>query len=146
MKRVGLVVGVIVLGGIGAGIVALRAWPMINIVETGQTPEYPDVRPQSYHRPKEEVFDAGLHAVNRLSRWTLVGYDEEQREIRVEARSRLWRFVDDITIRIADQNGESIVNVRSASRVGRGDFGQNARNIRRFQEALDDEVSKSAAH
>lgn len=146
VKRFGVVVGVLILGGIGAGVIALRAWPMINMVETGRTPEYPEVQPQSYQRTKADIFDAALHAVNQLSRWTLVGYDEEHGEIRAEARSRLWRFVDDITIRITDQKGESVVNVRSASRVGRGDFGQNARNIRRFQEELDAQIAGRAAH
>jgi len=89
MKRMGLIVGVLVLGGIGAGFVALRAWPMINMVETGRTPEYPDVQPRTYQRPMGEVFDAAMHAVSRLSRWTLVGYYETHGEIRVEARSRL---------------------------------------------------------
>jgi len=141
-----LMVGVLVLGGIGAGIVALRAWPMINVVETGRTPEYPDVQPRTYQRPMGEVFDAAMHAVSRLSRWTLVGDDESKGEIRVEARSRLWRFVDDITIRLADREGTTVVDVRSASRVGRGDFGQNARNIRRFQNELETRVGSRTAH
>ena len=41
----GLIVGVLVLGGIGAGFVALRAWPMINMVETGRTPNIPMCNP-----------------------------------------------------------------------------------------------------
>lgn len=146
MKRMGLIVGVLVLGGIGAGFVVLRAWPMINMVETGRTPEYPDVQPRTYQRPMGEVFDAAMHAVSRLSRWTLVGYDETHGEIRVEARSRLWRFVDDITIRVTDREGATVVDVRSASRVGRGDFGQNARNIRRFQDELETQIGSGAAH
>jgi len=91
------------------------------------------------------VFDAAMHAINRLSRWTLVGYDESKGEIHVEARSRLWRFVDDITIRLTDREGATVVDVRSASRVGRGDFGQNARNIRRFQDELETQIGSGTA-
>ena len=34
----------IILGSLGL----LRAWPAINVVETGKTPEYPDIVPRVY--------------------------------------------------------------------------------------------------
>src|SRR6478672_10205805 len=111
----GLLVGLLLLGGIGAGVLALRSWPMINIVETGRTPEYPDIQPRMYQKPTAEVFDAALHAVNRLSRWSLVGYDEKRGEIQAEARTVLWRFVDDVRIRVGNRDGATVVEVRSAS-------------------------------
>jgi uncharacterized protein (DUF1499 family) len=40
--------------------------------------------------------------------------------------------VDDVVIRVEEQAGLTVVNVRSASRIGRSDFGQNARNVRAF--------------
>ncbi|MBI5775950.1 MAG: DUF1499 domain-containing protein [Nitrospirae bacterium] len=130
---------VLVLGStvvLGA-VVMLKIWPAINIVETGNTPEYPDLLPRQYSAPKSRVFDAALHAVGRMPRWTLVSSRPEQGEIRAEATTRLFRFVDDVTIHCAEQNGVTVVNVRSASRVGRSDFGQNARNIRAFFDAVD---------
>ncbi|MEK7293363.1 MAG: DUF1499 domain-containing protein, partial [Nitrospirota bacterium] len=83
-------------------------------------------------------------AVSRMPRWTLVSSRPEQGEIRVEVTTRLFRFVDDIVVRCAEQNGVTVVNVRSASRVGRGDLGQNARNIRAFFEALDSQLGDRA--
>jgi uncharacterized protein (DUF1499 family) len=142
----GLFVGVLLLGGIGAGVLALRSWPMINIVETGRTPEYPDIQPRTYQKPAAEVFDAALHVVNRLSRWSLVGYDEKRGEIQAEARTLLWRFVDDVRIRVGNRDGATVVEVRSASRVGRGDFGQNARRIRGFLKDLDRELASTPGH
>lgn len=115
----------------------LKIWPTINIVETGNTPEYPDILPKQYPTSKDRAFDAALHAISRMPRWTLVSSRPEQGEIRAEATTRLLRFVDDVVVRCAEQNGVTLVNVRSASRVGRGDFGQNARNIRAFFDALD---------
>jgi uncharacterized protein (DUF1499 family) len=112
-------------------------WPAINVVETGRTPEYPDVTPRVYQAGAERVFDAALHAVNRLPRWSLVSHRPETGEIRAEARTRMLRFVDDVLIRVTEQQGAAVVMVRSASRIGRGDFGQNARNIRTFFEELD---------
>jgi uncharacterized protein (DUF1499 family) len=128
----------------GAGILTmavmvmlLAQWPAINVVETGKTPEYPDLTPRVYQAGAERVFDAALHAVGRLPRWSLIAYHPERGEIRAEARTRVFRFVDDIVIRVREQDGAAVVMVRSASRVGRGDFGQNARNIRALFEELD---------
>jgi uncharacterized protein (DUF1499 family) len=146
VKRMGLLVGVLLLGGIGAGVLALRSWPMINIVETGRTPEYPDIQPRTYQKPTAEVFDAALHVINRLSRWSLVGYDEKQGDIQAEARTALWRFVDDVRIRVRSREGVTVVEVRSASRVGRGDFGQNARRIRGFLMELDRQLAITPGH
>lgn len=133
---------VLVLGGtVVLGTVAMfKIWPTINIVETGKTPEYPDVVPRQYPASKDRVFDAALHAVSRMPRWTLVSSRPEQGEIRVEVTTRLFRFVDDVVVRCAEQNGVTVVNVRSASRVGRGDLGQNARNIQAFFDALDSQL------
>jgi uncharacterized protein (DUF1499 family) len=129
------------------GTVLLLAWPWINVVETGQTPEYPDLVPQSYRAEPERVFGAALHAIQRLSRWTLIAARPEAGEIRAEARTLLLRFVDDIHIKVAPadmltDHERTVVGVRSASRVGRADFGQNARNIREFFEGLNRQLSQ----
>lgn len=115
----------------------LKAWPVLNVVETGNTPAYPDLLPRRYREGKVRVFDAALHAVDRLPRWQMTSYRPEQGEIKAEARTRLLRFVDDVTVRVEERGGVTVVNVRSASRVGRGDFGQNARNVRAFFAELD---------
>jgi len=46
-------------------------------------------------------------------------------------------FVDDLTVIIEAREGGSRVDVRSASRVGQGDFGENARHVRQILSALD---------
>lgn len=122
-------------------LIALVAWPMINVVETGRTPEYPDIQPRAYRAGPAQVFDAALHAVQRMPRWSLVSHQPATGEIRVEGRTLVWRFVDDILIRVKVRADDAVVEVRSASRVGRGDFGQNARNIRSFLQELDRQVA-----
>lgn len=124
----------------------LGTWPMINVVETGRTPEYPDLQPRRYEAGGERVFDAAMHAVNRLPRWTLISYEPESGEIRAEAKTPVFRFVDDVRIRVAGQDGATVVSVRSASRIGRGDFGQNARNIRAFFDELDRQIKRDSGH
>lgn len=141
------VIGVAVLAVVVLSV--LSCWPVVNVVETGKTPEYPDVAPRRYHATQatvEQVFDAALHAVDRLPRWSLVAYRPETGEIRAEARTRLFRFVDDVLIRVEAQNGEVVVQVRSASRIGKGDFGQNARNIRALFDEIDRQMRIPAGH
>jgi len=126
-----------------AAIALLKSWPVINVVETGQTPEYPDVQPRLYLASRDRVSDAVLRAISRVPRWTLISRPGQE-DFRVEAKTMLLRFVDDVTIRVAEQGGGTVVNVRSASRVGRGDFGQNARNIRAFFLELDRQMEAGA--
>ena len=46
-------------------------------------------------------------------------------------------FKDDIVIRVETTSEGSVVDLRSASRVGRGDLGANAVRIRTFITAFD---------
>jgi uncharacterized protein (DUF1499 family) len=50
--------------------------------------------------------------------------------LRVEARSRLLRFVDDVEVVVDDR--AQVVRFRSASRVGRSDLGVNRARMTRF--------------
>lgn len=127
-------------------LVLLKSWPMINVVETGKTAEYPDLQPRHYTASRAQVFDASLHAVNRIPRWGLISYRPEAGEIRCEATTRLLRFVDDVVIQVTEQGGGALVSVRSSSRIGRSDFGQNARNIRALFDELDQQLERSALH
>ncbi|RAL24902.1 hypothetical protein DL240_01455 [Lujinxingia litoralis] len=138
MKRrlyltVGSVAGLLVL----LMLVSACMWPMINVVETGQTAEYPEIQPGYYSTEPERILHESAASVEALERWTLVEEDRAQRQIVAERRTRLG-FVDDITIRVEPVTEfVTQVHVRSASRVGKGDFGQNARNIEEFFGELD---------
>ncbi len=123
---------------VGAGF-AFSAWPRINDVETGRTPEYPDLQPRRYTASVDTTVRAAREAIASLPRWELVGAGSgvAGAELRAVRTTRLWRFKDDVTVRIRRDGGRSVVSVRSKSRVGKGDFGQNARNVREFLAALD---------
>ena len=116
-------------------------WPIINDVKTGATPEYPDLQAQHFKADPNKVFDAAL-ALSRATGWEVVTANaippapSKTREIRAIATTRLWRFKDDITISIDPEGEGSVVNVHSRSRIGKGDFGANARRIRQFQAEL----------
>ena len=55
-----------------------------------------------------------------------------------EARevSRIFQFVDDIVVRVRPMATGAVIDVRSKSRDGRGDLGENAKRIRAFAAAI----------
>ena len=135
-------VKIIVLGGglllaviIGLMVVAAVIWPTINDVKTGETPEYADLRPQQFKQPYERVFEAA-HTTAQALGWEVTARDRDQGEIRAVATTRVFHFKDDVTITIGREGEGVVVNVRSHSRIGKGDLGTNARRIRQFQAEL----------
>ena len=110
-----------------------------NRVET--RPDHPDprLRGRTYAIPFGRVWKAARElADGELRGWTLLEADEDRGRLVAEVRTRLFRFVDDVTISISlDENAQTRVDMTSASRVGKGDLGTNARRVRRFFRVLD---------
>jgi hypothetical protein len=135
--------GVIVV--IAAVVAALcLAWPRIHEVETGRTPEYPDLRPRAYGAGLDKVAGAVKAAVNALPRWRVVGAATGPRgaDVQAEHAIPLVGLKEDVTVRLRRQGGHTEVGVLSRSAWFRWDFGQNARNVRELLAALDDEMAK----
>jgi len=106
-------------------------------------PESPDrrLRGREYDVPFTTVWEAALEIAGSTQGWTVTLADARRGEIEAEARTRLWRFVDDVAIRISlDELGMTRVDMTSQSRVGKADLGTNARRIARFLHALDRHV------
>ena len=61
---------------------------------------------------------------------------EKVGELEATSTSRLFRFVDDVVVRVRSDGAGSRVDVRSKSRDGKGDFGVNAERIRAFRARL----------
>ncbi len=125
--------------GLVALVVAATAWPRLNDVETGRTPEYPELRPRDYAASEESVLKAAKQSLERLPRWSFVGAGSGPAgsELQAVHATRVFGFKDDVTVRIGRQGGRTRVSVRSRSRVGVWDFGQNARNIKELLGELD---------
>jgi uncharacterized protein (DUF1499 family) len=71
-------------------------------------------------------------------RWNLIRADEGSGLIHAEATTLVFHFVDDIRFKLKlDHNALTRVDMWSASRVGKGDLGKNARRIARFCRDLD---------
>lgn len=90
---------------------------------------YPDLAPLMLPMAPPAVFDRALRLVQERG-WTVVGSDAAEGRIEAVATSRLFGFVDEVTIRIAPEGNGSRVDMRSRSRLGQIDRGTNARRIR----------------
>ena len=79
--------------------------------------------------PPAEALVRVQAVVPTLPRWAIVSVDPASLTVHAIRTTRLWRFVDDITLRLEGTPAGSRVHARSQSRVGKGDFGQNRRNL-----------------
>jgi len=127
---------------IAGAVAAFLAWPRLNVVETGRTPEYPDLQPREYAASEQRVTEALKAAAGRLSRFAFVGAGRGPggSEVHYVASTPVLRFKDDVNVRIRREGAKTKVTVRSKSRMGTMDFGQNARNVRELLAALDREM------
>ncbi len=93
-------------------------------------------------RPADEVFDLARRVVSGRKGlgWKVLSEEAPAPRkpgiIEATERTMMLGFVDDIVIRVTGSDAEARVDVRSASRYGRHDFGANASRIRRFLREL----------
>jgi uncharacterized protein (DUF1499 family) len=161
----GIVVGAGVLAAIVVAALPGRGLPRINDITTspddppsfsaaqrdpanagrdlGYPPEfaalqraaYPDLVPRALAVPPARALERAQAAAKSLG-WEIVEIRPEQGILEAREESGLFRFVDDVVVRVRPAAGGSVVDVRSKSRDGRGDLGANARRIRTFNQAL----------
>ncbi|HWK89226.1 MAG TPA: DUF1499 domain-containing protein [Longimicrobium sp.] len=113
--------------------------------ETAPDAADPRLRGRAYPVPYAAVWDAVLHTAATRRGWTVLVADPRAGTVTAEARTRVWRFVDDVVLRVTlDGDGQTRVDATSASRRGGGDLGTNARRIARFLHALDRRLTRGA--
>ena len=113
-----------------------------NRAFTHRKHENPQLRGRTYAIPFAKVWAAAVElASGGLRGWTLVEADEDRGTFSAESKTLVFRFVDDVELRMSlDEYGQTRVDLTSASRVGRGDLGRNARQIRKFFRVLDKRI------
>jgi uncharacterized protein (DUF1499 family) len=100
-----------------------------------QREAYPEIQPVALNLPPDSAFERALAAA-RAKRWEIVEANAAERRIEATDRTFWFGFYDDVVIRVTPSGTGSIVDVRSKSRVGRGDVGTNARRIRGYLREL----------
>jgi uncharacterized protein (DUF1499 family) len=96
-----------------------------------------DLQPLHVALPPGEAFAHARRVAETRPRWTVTHADPATSTVEAVATSKLFHFQDDVVIRIRPAaDGQTILDVRSKSRDGQGDFGVNAARIRDFVAAF----------
>jgi uncharacterized protein (DUF1499 family) len=105
-----------------------------------QRRDYPDIQPIVLDLEADDTYQLVLKAV-AAEGWKIIdqtppGGRQGLGHIDAIDRTLIMGFPDDITIRIRPLAGQTRIDIRSASRYGRHDFGANARRITAFSDEL----------
>ena len=105
-----------------------------------QRAAYPDIESMEVDLDPPAAYKVALAVVER-HKWRVVDArpprPRSDGHIEAIARTLIMGFRDDIVIRIrADEDG-STIDIRSSSRYGEGDFGDNAARVRALNDELD---------
>jgi uncharacterized protein (DUF1499 family) len=96
---------------------------------------YPDLRPVTLSDAPARAFERALEAA-RGQGWEIVASVPAEGRIEATDTTRFFGFKDDVVVRVKPEGAGSRVDVRSLSRVGKGDVGKNASRIRAYLHAL----------
>jgi hypothetical protein len=106
-----------------------------------QQAAYPDLQPIFLDQSPEDALLLALRAATNMGWKVLDSTPPAGRtgtgRIEAVATTPVFGFTDDVTIRIRPAVNEMRVDLRSRSRIGRHDFGQNAERIKAFQKELE---------
>jgi len=100
-----------------------------------QRTAYPDLAPIEIEQAPAEAFEIALCIAAGLG-WTVIARDEGAGRFEATDETAVFRFVDDVVVRVRPSGGGAVIDARSLSRVGGGDMGVNARRLRAFRDAL----------
>jgi uncharacterized protein (DUF1499 family) len=104
-----------------------------NVAETRIDHERPELRPMELPMAQPAARELVLDAMQSLG-WRNVR--AEDGALRAEVVTALLRFTDDVSVRLEPIPQGVRVQVRSASRVGRGDLAANTRHVLDLYAAL----------
>jgi uncharacterized protein (DUF1499 family) len=104
---------------------------------------YPKLSPLRVSVPPDEVFEKAVALAKEQPRWQVTAVDPQARTFEGVVETGIFRFRDDFVVRVRWLGDETRVDMRSKSRVGKGDLGANARRIEQFLQALAARASAS---
>jgi len=99
-----------------------------------QTRVHPNLKPLELPTgvTAEQAYELIKTEAAKQARWIIVKTDDATKSVQVLATTLIFRFKDDAIFQVKIEGEKVIVHARSASRVGRGDLGANAKRINSF--------------
>ena len=119
--------------------------PSSEETRAAQRSAYPDIETVRVEMDSTEAYRVALSAASDLG-WRIVDAappnlaGDGAAAIEATDRSLFFGLISDVAIRIRPGAVDTAIDIRSVSRVGKHDFGANARRVRRFLEAVKEEA------
>ena len=134
----------IAAGAAAVGIAGLAAANPGNVAETAENHKEENFRPRKYKTSLQNFVAELEKLIPALTsygqNWKFVSAEVSENSAAVKAEIPVVFFTDDLEIKAEydAQTSETLVNLRSASRLGNTDFGENRRHILQILQALDE--------
>lgn len=138
LSRIALVV--IALSA-GVTLVGMNQWHRgltVNRAEVSPDAEDPRLVSPVLAIPPSDVALRIRNWADSQPRWSIASTESSRNETRLHLtrRTRLFRFTDDVRVQLVAVESGTRVTAQSQSRLGKGDLGQNARNLRELLQAI----------
>jgi uncharacterized protein (DUF1499 family) len=114
----------------------LLRWFTKNWANTHE-PTHADLKPLVLALPLEAAIELVKKTVASMPRWK-VEASPVATQLHLTRRTRTIRFVDDVVLTFQPEGSGTKINAASRSRVGKGDLGQNRRNILELWKAINE--------
>jgi len=128
-----------------AGTPNAAAYPIDRFAEV-QKATYPDLRPLYVNRSADDAYEIAVDTLKRLRLQIVAETPPKPRQVGlIEAvdRTLVIGFYHDVVIRVQGEQGRSRIDVRSASRFGSHDLGENPIRVRRILTELQARIDAS---
>lgn len=106
----------------------IRTYLTSNVAQTRRHHPFPELELPVYQMAPAPLYSRIERAMEILG-WEVVDAHPEEHRLHAVVETRLWRFRDDVEVKLIPGERGTEIHVRSASRVGKGDFGTNTRHI-----------------
>lgn len=116
-----------------------------NHAETSPAAADPQLRPIVAEQSPADLADLVESVAEQLPNWSLQERQAgETIVLKLVRTTPMFRFRDDITVRIApgETGTGALLSAESQSRVGRGDLGQNPRNLKALLDPLRERLKR----
>ncbi len=140
-RRVVLVVLGLVVCSLLAVFLSLENWKRdltSNHAQLDAEANDPSLRPLVLPIPMDEAADRVEQWVVAMPNWKVESREASGQTIHLHLtrRTRVFGFVDDVRVQLTEEKGSTRVDAESTSRFGKGDLGQNPRNLRELRSGL----------
>jgi hypothetical protein len=150
------IISVLALGLIAGGMIANRP-PMMDppglwarlvtylgthVAETRPDHPFPELRPRFYALPPDRLYAVTRQAIGDLG-WGIASEDPADLRLTAVVESALWRFKDDVVVRVEPAERGSTLGMRSSSRIGHGDLAANTRHLLDLYAAIEQRLAAS---